>query len=158
MPLLSRAWTQLFSGGKLELSNEDLSSFKGFSCTAFWCCRWWKDSKESKMEGPQPCCLPLAPVICVSIRKLVCMLYVLMARSAGAQRNRVMPTGFHTGSNQLQWLATAQPWNVQRVVRKNYQETTNFKMALCGGVAARCLPHHSTITLPHPSQQCRGRK
>lgn len=55
-----------------------------------------------------------------------------------------MPAGFHRGGDQLQWFATAQPWNVHRVIRKNDQETTNFEMALHGGVAARCPPHHST--------------
>lgn len=98
------------------------------------------------MEGAQPCCLPLASVICVSISKHVCTLCVLMAQSAGPLRSKVMLTGFHTGSNQLQWFATAQPLNVHRVVRKNDQEITDFKMALClPGTHHTTPPSHSLI-------------
>lgn len=81
------------------------------------------------MEGVQPPCLLLFSfILYMSISKLVYTCCVVLAPSAGAQRSRsVMPAGFHTGSNQLQWFTIAQPLNVHRVVRKNDLVPLNTK-------------------------------
>lgn len=110
------------------------------------------------MEGAQPRCFPLASVICVPVSKLVCMLYVLMAQSAGAQRSRVVPTGFHTDGNQLQWFATAQPWNIHSVVKKNDQETYQFQNGFMWWGGCQVLHHHSPSLPPSPSSAVQGDK
>lgn len=92
----------------------------------------------------------LASCFChLYIHKQTChTFFVLIAQSLGHREADSCLLGFIQVVTNLSGLPQPNFWMFTEWWEKMDQETTHFKMALCDGVAARCLAHHSTITLP----------